>query len=133
MITDDELDRIQEVAEAWHDTDPADVLALVAEVRLGRERMEVHDKAVRYANEQERRADALEADAEESDALRARMGRLLSDTAIALNGPEPELTSWSWHDLPQKAQAAMDALRRIAALEGFQTLDVAQGIAEEVL
>jgi hypothetical protein len=37
---------------------------------------------------------------------------LMSDTlrkvANALNGPPPELTSWSWHDLPERAQELVD-------------------------
>jgi hypothetical protein len=37
---------------------------------------------------------------------------LMSDTlrkvANALNGPPPELTSWSWHNLPEKAQELVE-------------------------
>ena len=47
----------------------------------------------------------LHADAEESEALRERLSALLRNTAIALRGPEPELTRWSWHDLPELATA----------------------------
>lgn len=44
--------------------------------------------------------------AEELDELRALancQSDLLSRTAIALRGPEPELTRWSHHDLPELA------------------------------
>ena len=47
----------------------------------------------------------LYADAEESEALRERLSALLKSTAIALRGPEPELTNWGWHDLPERAAA----------------------------
>jgi hypothetical protein len=47
----------------------------------------------------------LHADAEESEALRERLSALLTSTAIALRGPAPELVSWSWHDLPERAAA----------------------------
>ena len=42
--------------------------------------------------------------------LRDRMADILSRTAIALRGPEPELTRWSWHDLPERAAAAIAAI-----------------------
>lgn len=49
--------------------------------------------------------DELYADAEESEALRERLSALLKSTAIALRGPEPELTNWGWHDLPERVAA----------------------------
>ena len=68
----------------------------------------------------------LHADAEESEALRERLSALLRNTAIALRGPEPELTRWSWHDLPERA-AALKA-QRDALLEALQALyDEQQG------
>lgn len=60
----------------------------------------------------------LHADAEESEALRERLSELLRNTAIALRGPEPELTRWSWHDLPELA-AALKA-QRDALLEALK-------------
>lgn len=42
--------------------------------------------------------------------LQERMSDILSRTAIALRGPEPELTRWSWHDLPERAAAAIAAI-----------------------
>jgi hypothetical protein len=59
----------------------------------------------------------LHADAEESEALRERLSALLTSTAIALRGPAPELVSWSWHDLPERAAALVaqrDALLEFA-------------------
>jgi hypothetical protein len=56
---------------------------------------------------------ALTADStiEELDALRERMADILSRTAVALRGPEPPLTRWSWHDLPELAAAAVAAAK----------------------
>lgn len=59
----------------------------------------------------------MEEGAEEGDTLRAKLADLLSRTAVALNGPEPELTMWSWHDLPEKAKNAMDVIERLMARE----------------
>ena len=59
----------------------------------------------------------LHEDAEESEALRERLSALLASTAIALRGPAPELVSWSWHDLPERAAALVaqrDALLEFA-------------------
>lgn len=55
----------------------------------------------------------------EADALREKMAGILSRTAIALRGPEPPLTRWSWHDLPERAAAAIaaiDVMQRAAVI-----------------
>lgn len=39
-----------------------------------------------------------------------RMGDLLTGVANALRGPPPPLTLWSWHDLPDRAAAAIAAI-----------------------
>lgn len=60
----------------------------------------------------------LRTELREASALRERMADLLSRTAIALRGPEPPLTRWSWHDLPERAAAAIaaiDVMQRAAA------------------
>lgn len=57
-----------------------------------------------------RERDALRTELGELDALRDRMASLLSRTAVALRGPEPPLTRWSWHDLPERAAAAVAAI-----------------------
>ena len=46
----------------------------------------------------------------ELDALRDRLADLLTRTAVALRGPEPPLTRWSWHDVPDRAAAAVAAI-----------------------
>ena len=47
---------------------------------------------------------------DEEDQLRAIMADLLTRTANALRGDPPPLTSWSWHDLPERAAAAIAAI-----------------------
>lgn len=64
----------------------------------------------------------LRAEVAELDALRDKLADILSRTAVALRGPEPPLTRWSWHDLPERAAAA------IAAIEVMQK--VAANLAE---
>lgn len=57
--------------------------------------------------EQERIAQ-LEQDVEEYDGILGRQGDLLTGVANALRGQPPELTTWSHHDLPERAQALLD-------------------------
>lgn len=45
-----------------------------------------------------------------------RQGEILTGVADALNGPTPPLTSWSHHDLAEKAEtlvATLDAVRQL--------------------
>lgn len=63
--------------------------------------------------------DCMRTELREADALRERLADLLRRTAIALRGPEPPLTQWSWHDLPDRAAAALaavDVMQRAAAI-----------------
>jgi hypothetical protein len=69
---------------------------------------ELIDKIGQY----KKRIEELESDVDEYDALRQKMGGILSRTAVALNGPEPRLTKWSWHDLPQIALKLKLQLKR---------------------
>jgi hypothetical protein len=46
---------------------------------------------------------AKDAEIEEESQLRERLSDILSRTAIALKGPNEELSLHSWHDLPEKA------------------------------
>ena len=49
----------------------------------------------------------MRAEIEELDALRETLADILRRTAVALRGPEPPLTMWSWHDLPERSAAAI--------------------------
>ena len=48
-------------------------------------------------------AETLRVDADECDALRAKLADTLTRTAEALKGPPPPLHAWGWHDLPEIA------------------------------
>lgn len=82
---------------------------------------------------QSERLDALKAEKDELQALCDKLAGLLSRTAVALRGPEPPLTRWSWHDLPERAQAAIaaiDLMGRIAKNLAQDAPDSAKRIAE---
>ena len=49
------------------------------------------------------------ADAEEDAYVIERMGKLLAEIAIIVNGTEPHDTLWSYHDLPEKVRALKQA------------------------
>ena len=71
----------------------------------------VHDKADHPGEPSDGELLALaRAEIAELDALRDKLAGILSRTAIALRGPEPPLTRWSWHDLPERAAAAIAAI-----------------------
>lgn len=66
----------------------------------------------------------LRAEVAELDELREKMADILSRTAVALRGPEPTLTRWSWHDLPERAGAAIaaiDVMQRAAVIAATDT------------
>jgi len=66
----------------------------------------------------------LRAEVAELDELREKMAGILSRTAVALRGPEPPLTRWSWHDLPERsaaAIAAIDVMQRAAVIAATDT------------
>ena len=52
------------------------------------------------------RADRLQKDVEEYDAILTRQSDLLTRTVNALRGNPPPLTSWSHHDIPKLAATA---------------------------
>ena len=59
-------------------------------------------------------AQGLRQELHDYDMLREKMAAILSATAVVLKGPAPELTGWSWHDLPEHAALLRD---RVAFLE----------------
>lgn len=63
-----------------------------------------------WAQGLESEIERLRAEVVELDALRDKLAGILSRTAVALRGPEPPLTRWSWHDLPERAAAAIAAI-----------------------
>ena len=68
----------------------------------------------------------LRHDLAENEALRERLSDLLTRTANALRGDPPPLTLWPWHDLPDRAAAAIaaiDVMQRAAAINGAAAVD----------
>ena len=60
---------------------------------------------------------------ENAHPLIMRQGEILTGVALALNGPTPPLTSWSHHDLAEKATAMTAALATAEArLKAVQAL-----------
>lgn len=61
-------------------------------------------------------AEALRAEIEELDALRNRQSDLLSQTAIAVRGPEPALTRYSHADIPSRVKTVVAELEAARGL-----------------
>ena len=53
--------------------------------------------------------DAAGVDSEEDAYVIERMGKLLAEIAVIVNGPEPDMTRWSYPDLPEKVRALKTA------------------------
>ena len=53
--------------------------------------------------------DAAGVDADEDAYVIEHMGKLLAEIAVIVNGPEPALTRWSYHDLPDKVRELKEA------------------------
>lgn len=51
------------------------------------------------------RTESHERDADEDAYVIDKLGHLLAEIAVIVNGPEPPLTRWSYHDLPDKVRA----------------------------
>lgn len=76
---------------------------------------------------------------ENYDRTLIRSSEIMTGVANALNGPPPDLTTWSHHDLTEKAQAAVDALaasdaaiERVLALADLAESDSAGGSLEAI-
>lgn len=61
--------------------------------------------------------DAAGVDSDEDAYVIDRMGKLLAEIAVIVNGPEPAATRWSYHDLPEKVRALKDAPAAVPAGE----------------
>lgn len=59
---------------------------------------------------QQAEIEQLRVELRECDDLREKMSGLLRRTSVALRGPEPPMTRWTWHDLPERAAAAIAAI-----------------------
>jgi len=43
-----------------------------------------------------------------------KLARLLAETAIVIKGPEPDMTKWSYHDIPDGVRAIQARAERLA-------------------
>ena len=59
-----------------------------------------------------------------------RMGKLLAEIAVIVNGVEPHDTSWSYHDLPEKVRALKQAQHPAAAVPEGEAVAVDEWLAE---
>ena len=105
LIVADKLEQLSESVSELYPWERDTLLAACAMLRSGSELRRLH------------------ANAEESEALRERLSALLTSTAIALRGPAPELVSWSWHDLPERAAALV--AQRDALLKALHNISLA--------
>lgn len=63
--------------------------------------------------------ESLTAEVEEESHIQGRMAQLLAGAIVAIRGPEPELTRWGYHDLPERVRDVVtqrDALLAAAKL-----------------
>ena len=77
------------------------------------------------------RADRLQKDVEEYDAILTRQSDLLTRTVNALRGNPPPLTSWSHHDIPKLAAEKVSEVERLTVERDALAAQVAR--VEEVL
>lgn len=61
-----------------------------------------------------REIEALRAELDESCAVGDKLARLLAETAIVVKGPEPDMTQWSYHDIPDGVRAIQARAERLA-------------------
>jgi len=66
--------------------------------------------------------EALRAELDESCAVMDKLARLLSETAIVIKGPEPDMMMWGYNDIPDGVRAIQARAERLAeALAGLIT------------
>jgi len=58
--------------------------------------------------------EALRAELDESCTVVDKLARLLEETAIVIKGPEPDMTKWSYHDIPDGVRAIQARAERLA-------------------
>lgn len=109
-MTVEEYDALRAEAEALWST----YIALVDKLGIDTEKAKTadgkpSDVIVSYV-------EALRAEIEELDALRNRQSDLLSQTAIALRGPEPPLTRYSHADIPSRVKTVVAELEAARGL-----------------
>ncbi|TGA88293.1 hypothetical protein [Pseudomonas aeruginosa] len=97
-----------------------------------------HGQYVRYTDyaKLEAEAQALREEVAEYEALCNRQAELLSQSIVAIRGPEPELTRWGYADLPLRVKTIVEevaALRaRVAVVPDASTVYAALDARERL-
>ncbi|MER0899034.1 hypothetical protein AAA538_05800 [Pseudomonas aeruginosa] len=97
-----------------------------------------HGQYVRFADyaKLEAEAQALREEVAEYEALCNRQAELLSQSIVAIRGPEPELTRWGYADLPLRVKTIVEevaALRaRVAVVPDASTVYAALDARERL-
>ncbi len=98
------------------DADAA-IEALQAEIERLREQLRLSTvdqvNAEAEANDARAEIEALRAELDESCAVGDKLARLLAETAIVIKGPEPDMTKWSYHDIPDGVRAIQARAERL--------------------
>lgn len=63
-----------------------------------------------------REIERLRAEFDESCTTINKLTKLLAETAIVIKGPEPDMTKWSYHDIPDGVRAIQARAERLAEL-----------------
>jgi len=83
----------------------------------------------------------LRSEFDESCTTINKLTKLLAETAIVIKGPEPNMTKWSYHDIPDGVRAIQARAGRLAGAlrliesakdRGFG-IDYARGVAQSAL
>ena len=61
---------------------------------------------------------------EESAYVIDKLAKLLAEIAVIVNGPEPPLTRWSYHDLPEKVRALKQAPPAAVVPDGYALIGI---------
>lgn len=77
-----------------------------------------HGQYVRYTDyaKLEAEAQALREEVAEYEALCNRQAELLSQSIVAIRGPEPELTRWGYADLPLRVKTIVEEVAALRAM-----------------
>lgn len=61
-----------------------------------------------------------------------KLAKLLAEIAVIVNGPEPPLTSWSYHDLPEKVRALKQAPPAAVPADGWKEAAIAWEVCASI-
>ncbi len=131
---------IADAGTVLHETgkSPSELAAEVERLeRAGAAAFEAMRKSQAEVERLTTQVESLTVEVEEESHIQGRMAQLLAGAIVAIRGPEPELTRWGYHDLPERVRdvvAQRDVLlaasNRVTA--AFRALGVADGVARNM-